>query len=158
MTDTRDVAETDAINLAHALFRRLNDIETFALTTATELRSEILASATLHIRNLRSRRDDATTEGSARVVCRALFGENTEPPAEFWATNLGRDVAWAIGYPLDTATVSAAVAVLGTSRSYVHRIIRDKILTADEAWNVTAASLKDYVRRPAAYNRGGIRN
>lgn len=156
MTDTRDALETEAINLAHNIFRRLADIENFAVTTAAELRSEILASATLHVRNLHARpTDDTAAIGAARMVCRALHGD-TLPPDAWWRTKLGADVAWAIGFPRDTATVAEVVAVLGCSRSYVLRLIRDgKLLTA-AGGGVVAESLRDYVRRtPAAYNRGG---
>lgn len=155
MTDTRDVLESAAIDLAHTLFARLTTIEDFALNTAGELRSEILASATLHIRNLHERNERA--EGSARVTCRALYG-NGHPEPTWWATKTGRDVAWAIGYPLPTAPLWAVVAILGSSRSYVHRIIRDTTLTTDSVTGeVLATSLRDYARRAPAPSRGGTR-
>lgn len=154
MTDTRDTHETEAINLAHALYRRLVDIENFAVTTAGELRSEILASASLHVRNLNSRADEDAATGSARVVCRALFGDNP-PPTTWWRTKLGQDVAWAIGYPWPTATIAEAVAVLGCSRSYVLRLVREGKVETEANGNVYSASLRDYARRTAAANRGG---
>lgn len=154
MTDTRDTLETETINLAHALYRRLTDIENFAVTTANELRSEILASATLHVRNLHRRQDDLENTGSARVVCRALFGDN-DPPSNWWRTALAQDVAWAIGYPTSTATVAGAVDVLGCSRSYVLRLIREGRLITNSAGDVVSVSLRDYARRTAAVNRGG---
>ena len=157
MTDTRDVTETAAINLAHTLFARLVDIENFAVISAAELRSEILASATHHTRNLHQRRGDTENEGSARVTCRALHGPD-HPPAEFWATKIGRDIAWAIGYPHPTAPLWAAVAVLGSSKSYVHRLVRERTLATDAAGDVRATSLRDYARRTPAANRGGHRD
>lgn len=160
MTDTRDTLETEAINLAHAIFRRLVDIENFAVTTASELRSEILASASLHVGHLNARSAqgiDGAAIGSARVACRALFGD-TEPPAAWWRTKLGRDVAWAIGYPAPTASVYAAVDVLGCSRSYVLRLIREGRLAVDKDGDVYAESLRDYARRGPAANRGGNRD
>lgn len=154
MTDTRDTLETEAINLAHALFRRLAHIENFAVTTAGELRSEILASASLHVRNLHNRTDEAAAVGSARVVCRALFDDN-DPPADWWRTALAQDVAWAVGHPSSTASVAAAVDVLGCSRSYVLRLIREGRLLTNSAGDVVSVSLRDYARRTAAVNRGG---
>lgn len=154
MTDTRDTLESEAIDLAHALFRRLTDIENFAVTTAGELRSEILASATLHVRHLNRREDSPENAGSARVVCRALFGDNP-PPAAWWRTKLGQDVAWSIGYPWPTATIAEAVAVLGCSRSYVLRLVREGKVETEANGNVFAKSLRDYARRTAAANRGG---
>lgn len=154
MTDTRDTIESAAIDLAHALFRRITDIENFAVTTASELRSEILSSATLHVRNLHGRTSDDASAGSARVVCRSLFGDNP-PPATWWRTKLGQDVAWAIGYPWPTATIAEAVAVLGCSRSYVLRLVREGKIETEANGNVYAASLRNYARRTAAANRGG---
>lgn len=155
MTDTRDTLESEAINLAHAIYRRLTDIENFAVTQAGELRSEILASASLHVRNLRTHTSDLESVGSARVVCRALFGDN-EPPPTWWRTQLAQDVAWAIGYPHASLTVYAATCVLGCSRSYLLRMIREqRIAGAGTGW-VFADSLRDYVRSTAAApNRGG---
>jgi hypothetical protein len=155
VTDTRDTLETEAINLAHNIYRRLTDIEDFAVTTAGELRSEILASATLHVRNLNMRRNDTAGIGSARVVCRALFGDN-DPPSNWWRTALAQDVAWVIGYPAATTTVAGAVDVLGCSRSYVLRLIREGRLATNSAGDVVAVSLRDYIRQTtAAANRGG---
>lgn len=155
MTDTRDVLETEAINLAHALFARLADIENFAVTTAGELRSEILASATLHVRNVHGRTGDDANLGSARVVCRAMFGPG-EPPADWWRTKLGQDVAWAIGYPTPTASPSATADVLGCSRSYVSRLIREGALVTDpDSGRIWSDTIRLYARRPAAANRGG---
>lgn len=156
MTDTRDLLESAAIDLAHQLFTRLVDIENFGFVSAAELRSEILASASLHVRNLHHRRGDTENEGSARVTCRALHGLS-DPPAGFWATKVGRDVAWAIGYPLHTAPVWAVVAVLGSSRSYVHRLIRENTLTTGDNGEVFAMSLRDYARRTPAPSRGGVK-
>lgn len=159
MTDTRDIVESAAINLAHALFARLVDIENFAVTTAAELRSEILASATLHVRNLHQRTGDDANLGSARVVCRALYG-STQPPAEFWRTKLGGDVSWAIGYPQPTASPSTVADILGCSRSYVSRLIREGTLTVDEFGfgQVWSDTIRAYARRTAAHNRGGHRD
>jgi hypothetical protein len=155
VTDTRDTLETEAINLAHALFRRLAHIENFAVTTAGELRSEILASASLHVRNLHNRTDEAAAVGSARVVCRALFGDN-DPPADWWRTALAQDVAWAIGHPHSSLTVHAATCVLGCSRSYVLRMIREGRIAVSPLGNVASESLRDYIRgTTAAANRGG---
>lgn len=154
MTDTRDTLENEAINLAHNIYRRLTNIEAFAVTTAGELRSEILASATVHVRHLTRREDTPENAGSARVVCRALFNDN-DPPSNWWRTPIGQDVAWAIGYPTATATVAATVDVLGCSRSYVLRLIRDGRLATNGAGDVVAVSLRNYARRTAAANRGG---
>jgi hypothetical protein len=158
VTDTRDIVESAAINLAHALFARLVDIENFAVTTASELRSEILASATLHVRNLHQRTGDDANLGSARVVCRALYGSG-EPPATWWRTKLGGDVAWAIGYPTPTASPSATADVLGCSRSYVSRLIREGALITDpDNGRIWSDTIRLYARRPAAANRGGSRD
>lgn len=154
MTDTRDTHENEAINLAHNIYRRLTNIEAFAVTTAGELRSEILASATVHVRHLTRREDSPENAGSARVVCRALFGDTYPPPA-WWRTTLGQDVAWAIGYPTAVATVHDAVSVLGCSRSYVLRLIREGKLLTHASGLVLSDSLRDYARRTAAANRGG---
>jgi hypothetical protein len=154
VTDTRDIVESAAIDLAHQLFARLVDIENFAVTTAAELRSEILASATLHVRNLHSRTGDDANLGSARVVCRALYGPG-EPPAAWWRTKLGQDVAWAIGYPTPTASPSATADVLGCSRSYVSRLIREGALITDDGGRIWSDTIRMYARRPAAANRGG---
>jgi hypothetical protein len=156
VTDTRDIVESAAIDLAHQLFARLVDIENFAITTAAELRSEILASATMHVRNLHQRTGDDANLGSARVVCRALYG-NTPPPAAFWRTKLGGDVAWAIGFPQATANPSTVADILGCSRSYVSRLLREGTLTADEQGQVWSDTIRAYARRTAAHNRGGHR-
>jgi hypothetical protein len=152
VTDTRDILESAAIDLAHQLFTRLADIESFALTTASDLRSEILASATMHVRHLHNREAGLVNEGAGYTVCRALFGTDGEVPEEWWRTKLGQDVAWAIGHPHDLVPAAQAQAVLGVSRSYMRRIMRDGTVSSI-ADHVHAASLRTYIRR-TAINRG----
>lgn len=152
MTDTRDLVETTAINLAHALFARLVHIEDFAMVGAGELRSEILASATMHVRNLHQREAGLVNEGAGYMVCRALFGTDGDIPEEWWRTKLGQDVAWAIGHPHDLVPAAQAQAVLGCSRSYIRRIMRDGTVSS-VADHVNALSLRAYIRR-TAINRG----
>jgi len=145
VTDTRDVLENEAINLAHQLFARLSDMETFAVTTASDLRSHILTAATRHVHHLHNRDGGLVNEGSAIMVCQALFG-NGDVPEEFWRTKIGQDVAWAIGHPHDLVPAAQAQAVLGVSRSYIRRLMREGTVTS-LADHVNASSLRNYIRR-----------
>lgn len=153
MTDTRDVAETETIKLAHALYTRLAAIEEFTAHNLPDMRGRILTAAAYHVGILAAREDNTDVTTAAQLVCRALFGD-TDIPEEFWATKLGRDVAWAIGYPWELVPVAQAQAVLGVSRSYLRRLMRENVL-AFIADHIYADSLRDYARRTPAANRGG---
>lgn len=152
MTDTRDVAETEAIKLAHQLYTRLAAIEEFTAHNLPDMRGRILTAAAYHVDVLAMRDDHANVATAARTVCRALFGDG-DIPEDFWATKLGRDVAWAIGYPWELVPVAQAQAVLGVSRSYLRRLMRENVL-AFIADHIYADSLRDYARRTPAANRG----
>jgi hypothetical protein len=94
--------------------------------------------------------EPARQEGAAYMLCEAMFGD-AEPPAEFWATETGRAVALAIGYPRPYAPRPIVEHILAPlSRQRVGEMIKLGKLTesVDEQgkrW-VTASSIKERMR------------
>jgi hypothetical protein len=94
--------------------------------------------------------EPARQEGAAHRLCEAMFGD-AEPPAEFWATEAGRAVALAIGYPRPYAPRPVVEHILAPlSRQRVGEMIKLGKLTeaVDEQgkrW-VTASSIKERMR------------
>jgi hypothetical protein len=62
-------------------------------------------------------------EQAAHVLCEAMFGDQ-EPPEGFWATEAGRAVALAIGYPRPYAPRPMVEKILDLSRQRVGEMIK----------------------------------
>lgn len=132
MTDTSDdVVRAAAIQLTHQLHGRLRAIEQFTGYTYPNVRGDLQKRAVALVATLhdRSDSDDTLLEQRAYDVCRLLFGEGQHPPAEFWSTKLGADVAWAIGYPVPEVPTQLAAAVLRCSRQRVWKITGTETIT-----------------------------
>lgn len=123
MTNTSDVVELTAIDLAHKITVRLLAIERFTGREYAKVRQDVLARAINTVGQLRARRsgdhDLHADQHHAAVICEVLYGVGQDPPPKFWDTPLGTDVAWAIGYPLPDVPVWAAAAVLHMTRQSV---------------------------------------
>lgn len=123
MNDTRDLVETAALQLTQQVHARLSTIERFTGNTYSVARGDIMRAAVALVAQLDrfdspSGADRQVREQAARAVCDAMFGD-AHPPLEFWATDLGRWVAMAIGYPRADITPTIAAAVLRCSRQNV---------------------------------------
>lgn len=113
-------AETGAVLLAHRVYALLNEVEGFTGVELTFLRPRVLEAAIGHAAILRVRDGREVSERLAADMCKLLFG-NEHPEPGFWASDLGADVAWHIGYPLPEVPVWAAAAVLRVGRQTVWR-------------------------------------
>jgi len=93
--------------------------------------------------------EPAQQEGAAHVLCEAMFGDK-EPPADFWATETGRAVALAIGYPRPLCPRPMVERILSPlSRQRVGEMIKLGKLTEvieDGQRYVTASSVKERMR------------
>lgn len=90
--------------------------------------------------------DPAQQDAAAHNLCSAMFGDDT-PPLAFWATEVGRAVGLAIGYPRPVMDRTTAKAILGFSRQRVFELITDgKLETTEDGKYVTARSVRDRLR------------
>jgi hypothetical protein len=122
-----DAVRTAAVELAQRLHARLRAIEQFTGYTYPNVRGDLQKKAVALVTHLdrRHTEEDLLMDERAREMCRLMFGEGQHPPIEFWATKLGTDVAWAIGYPLaDGITPTIAAAVLRCSRQMVWKLTK----------------------------------
>lgn len=142
---TDDIVKAAAIQLTHQLHARLRAIEQFTGYTYPNVRGDLQKRAVALVSSLHHRNDedDPMLEQRAREVCRLLFGEGQHPPAEFWSTTLGADVAWAIGYPCEEVPTQLAAAVLRCSRQRVWKIVGTS--------TITPAVLRDTLRNSARW-------
>jgi len=67
-----------------------------------------------------------------------------QPPADWWATPLGRAVAWRVGHPTaESVSYAVAGAMLGITRQGVHDLVnRDKLARHPDG-GVVPASVRD---------------
>lgn len=146
MTNTsEDVVKEAAIQLTQQLHARLRAIEQFTGYTYPNVRGDLQKKAVALVTTLHERGDgeDLLLEQRAHDVCRLLFGEGNHPPAEFWQTKLGADVAWAIGYPVEEVPTQLAAAVMRMSRQRVWKTFGDG--------KITASALRDALRSSARW-------
>lgn len=144
---------TTAQQLAEAVHARLGAIEAFTGTTYTDARRDLMTRAGEIVDELRACRYHTVNpryEWSAAIhasaVCLVLFGE-LHPPAQFWMTPLGADIAWLIGYPHSVVPVWAAAAVCNLNRSVASTAVKEGRLV------LTPAGVRDYVRRYPRWTR-----
>lgn len=126
-----DAVRAAAVELAQKLHARLRAIEQFTGYTYPNVRGDLQKKAFALVTHLDRRHtdDDPLMDERAREMCRLMFGEGQHPPIEFWATKLGTDVAWAIGYPLEEGiTPTIAAAVLRCSRQNVWKLTKQGAL------------------------------
>lgn len=140
------VTPSGAVDLIRRVFEHLQTVEDFLDVPTEHLRLPIAEHAIRIAAELSLRHPDPHTERLARRMCRIMWPEErTDPPAEFWATDLGADIAWHIGYPKDDVPKWAAAAVLGVNRVTTWRIRQGQP-------PLTAARLRDLVRERANTN------
>lgn len=143
------VAPSGAVDLIRRVFKHLQTVEDFLDVPTENLRVPIAENAIRIAAELSLRVPDPHTEELARRMCRVMWPEErADPPAEFWATDLGGDIAWHIGYPKDDVPMWAAAAVLGVNRVTTWRIQRNW----GKAATLTAGRLRDLVRERANTN------
>lgn len=149
MTNTsEDVVKAAAIQLTHQLHSRLRAIEQFTGFTYPNVRADLQKKALALVTTLHERGNDQDQmlEDRAKDVCRLLFGEKQHPPAEFWSTKLGADVAWAIGYPPvalgEEIPRQLAAAVLRMSRQRAWKILGNEPITAETLRSIVRGSAR----------------
>ena len=142
-TTAEDAVRAAAVELAQKLHARLRAIEQFTGYTYPNVRGDLQKAAVALVTSLdrRHTEEDHLMDERAREMCRLMFGGDKHPPIEFWATKLGTDVAWAIGYPLPEITPTVAAAVLRCSRQMVWKLTKQGTIP------LTAELLRDSVRR-----------
>lgn len=134
------VTPSGAVDLIARAFAHLQMVEDFLDVPTENLRLPVAERAIKIAAELSLRLPDPHTEQLARRMCRIMWPlERSDPPAEFWATDLGADIAWHIGYPKEDVPKWAAAAVLRVNRVTIWRICQD-------AGPVTAARLRELVR------------
>jgi hypothetical protein len=149
-TTAETVVDLTALHMAEHLHARLHALEEFVGTTYPGLREQITEqarwmAASLHlVRQSYPVGEDVShferaAERMARRVCVGLFGRE-HPPARFWSTPLGADVAWSIGYPTMVVPTWAAAAVCAIDRTYVYIEERRGRL------ELTAKGVRSYIR------------
>lgn len=155
MTDTTlsvgDSVDLTTVQLAEAIHAQLARIENFTGGHYPTARADIAARAATTVYKLHRCRKETVNGAYERVamnvaenVCAVLFGE-LHPPAQFWMTPLGADIAWLIGYPHEEVPMWAATAVCALDRSTVFKAVRYGRL------EITPAGLRAYVRGSARW-------
>jgi hypothetical protein len=135
------VSPTGAIDLIGQVFSHLRMIEDFLDQPIENLRLPIAEHAIRIAASLSIRVDDPHSERLARRMCQLMWPiDQTDPPAAFWGTDLGSDIAWHIGYPKDDVPIWAAAAVLRVNRVTIWRICQGPI---------TATRLRELARSRA---------
>lgn len=116
----------------------LHVIEYFLGRDVEGLRLPIGERAVTIATALAARQQSPAAEQLARDMCAFMF-PNSSPSEQFWATDLGADIAWHIGYPTNDVPTWAAAAVLRVTRVTVWRI-------RQETGPIDAARLRDLAR------------
>jgi hypothetical protein len=88
-------------------------------------------------------------EQAAYNLVHALFGTAGDPTTDWWKTEAGQAVSYAIGYHRDHAYRADVAAILGISRQRVHELIAQGVLVEDQT-GVTAESIRARVRSQRA--------
>jgi hypothetical protein len=140
-----------ALQLAEILHRKLGVLEEMAGGPAPRLREELLGACREYVASLRYSRIGITGESDAhqrqaKLICTALFGD-LHPPAQFWMTPLGADIAWAIGYPHEEVPVWAAAAVCHLATSVV------STKTTTGTLKRTPEGVREYIRQRPLWRR-----
>lgn len=127
--------------VATAMAGKLDNLERFLGGGQGSLRTQVFQRA----RELAEQIEDPNTRAeAARAVMAGMFGHEQEEP-RFWKTEVGVQVARAIGYHKPTVPFVTAAAILGVSRQRVYQLTRlQGTLRAVEGTNeVTRASLRE---------------
>lgn len=151
MKDTRDLGRDDifvaaVLDLNQIIADRVAGFEKFTGRALPELRGQARASLITHLTVIRDR-NPVSSEQSARLLCDMLFGADSPIPDSFWATWVGADIAWAIGYPRPAVDLKIATAVLRMTRQAVWKHTSVGTLT------LTPQGLRDYVRASESWAR-----
>lgn len=88
-------------------------------------------------------------EQAAINLVHALFGTAGDPVTDWWKTEAGQAVSYALGYHRDHAFRVDVQAILGISRQRVHELIVKGVLVEDQM-GVTAESIRARVRATRA--------
>lgn len=137
--------EKSTVDLGKMLHSSLALIEELCERTYPNVRTDLLVAADAVVRTLALRRDRADYEAMARTLCSVLYA-GQRPPHEFWATDLGADVAWAIGHPFAWASRSETRAVLQCSRAQVWELFKAGMLVEHGREGYTSWSIRSTVR------------
>jgi len=86
-----------------------------------EVRRRLTAAADRYATRLQ---EPDEQEQAARELCFVLFGTDA-PPLDFWPTEAGEAVAWAIGHPHPWVSTVTARSILGVSRQRIHELIAE---------------------------------
>lgn len=134
-----------------ALMSQLDALERFLGLPESGPTSGLRRRVLDRARELADQIDDPNTRAdAARTVMAALYGHKPEPP-EFWRSEVGVQVAHAIGYHRPTVTFPTAAVILGVSRQRVYQLtrIQGQLRVVEGQMAVTRASLLDVLRNQA---------
>ena len=137
-----------------AMVGNLSQIETFLAPVGgrdeslTALKQRLHTAADAYATMLQ---EPETAEQAAISLVHALFGAHSfsDPPSDWWKTEAGQAVAYAIGYHRERAYRSDVQAILGISRQRVHELIAKDVLVEDNL-GITAESIRARVRSQRA--------
>jgi len=92
--------------------------------------------------------DRAATMTAARLIATLYPSDRAfDPPAEWWATPLGRAVALRAGHPwAESVSYATAGAMLGITRQGVHDLVRRGRLPRHPAGGVPSSAIRDRLR------------
>lgn len=150
MTNTTSLAEIldrekSTVDLGKQLHASLALIEQLCEKTYPNVRTDLLVAAGVIVQTLALRQDRADYEAMARTLCSVLYA-GQRPPDELWATDLGGDIAWAIGYPFAWASRAETRAILQCSRAQVWELAKDGLLVEHGREGYTSWSIRQTVR------------
>lgn len=126
------------MDLSARMFEHVRLIESFLGLDVEGLRLPIGERAVMLTQALAQRQPGPAGEKLARQICEFMF-PNGSPSEQFWATDLGADIAWHIGYPEPEVPIWGVAAVLRVTRVTVWRI-------RQEHGPIDAAGLRDLAR------------
>lgn len=97
----------------------------------------------------RGRKGEDDAVAAAEEVSRYLVDDAEIGTPLFWRSDLGRAIAWHLGYAWHSAPQSHAAAILGVSRQAVSDAVGRGALRTAQDGGVERTSLRDYLRARA---------
>ncbi|WP_018657753.1 hypothetical protein [Actinomadura flavalba] len=131
--------------------RLVDPLEILLEDDLATVRSRLAARAGTWAQRLLGDDGPAAALTAARLVAALYPGDGPfDPPAAWWATPLGRVVAWRVGHPgAEAVSYAVAGAMLGVTRQGVHDLVTRGKLARHPSGGVTTASVRDRIDQRA---------
>lgn len=143
-TPERSRRDELADHLVRLVSSRLLDSLEILLDETGDLSQRVEAAAPGWAATLLGDDDQAARFLAIRLVATLYPSDRPfDPPSEWWATPLGRVVAWRVGHPAaDAVPYSVAGAMLGVTRQGVYDLVQRDKLARHPSGGVTTASVR----------------